>query len=141
MMNFSELIKANQNNVKNIIRLITKQDNEDLEQEVYIKAWKNANKYEERGNFKSWISTIAKNVSKDYLKSSYFKNNQVIDYYQFFLDLYNYLDSQNFSFLKYQIIDLFISLNNLADLNTSSVMITSFNLKNSESLNFTLFKF
>ena len=43
---------------------------------------------------------------------SYFKNNQVIDYYQFFLDLYNYLDSQNFSFLKYQIIDLFISLNN-----------------------------
>lgn len=43
---------------------------------------------------------------------SYFKNNQVIDYYQFFLDFYNYLDSQNFSFLKYQIIDLFISLNN-----------------------------
>ena len=76
MMNFRELIEANQNNVKNIIRLITKQDNEDLEQEVYIKAWKNANKYEERGNFKSWISTIAKNVSKDYLKSSYFKNNQ-----------------------------------------------------------------
>lgn len=76
MMNFSELIKANQNNVKNIIRLITKQDNEDLEQEVYIKAWKNADKYEERGNFKSWISTIAKNVSKDYLKSAWFRNNQ-----------------------------------------------------------------
>ena len=75
-MNFSELIKANQNNVKNIIRLITKQDNEDLEQEVYIKAWKNVDKYEERGNFKSWISTIAKNVSKDYLKSAWFKNNQ-----------------------------------------------------------------
>ena len=42
---------------------------------------------------------------------SYFKNNQKLDYYQFFLDLYNYLDSQNFSFLKYQIIDLFSSLN------------------------------
>lgn len=73
MMKFSELIKANKENVKNIIRLITKQDNEDLEQEVYIKAWKNADKYEERGNFKSWINTIAKNVSKDYLKSATFK--------------------------------------------------------------------
>ena len=67
-MNFNDLIKANKQNVKNIIRLITKQDNEDLEQEVYIKAWKNASKYEERGSFKSWITTIAKNVSKDYLK-------------------------------------------------------------------------
>lgn len=73
-MNFNELIKANKQNVKNIIRLITNQDNEDLEQEVYVKAWKNADKYEERGNFKSWINTIAKNVSKDYLKSAYFKN-------------------------------------------------------------------
>ena len=75
-MNFNELINSNKENVKNIIRLITKQDNEDLEQEVFIKAWKNSDKYEERGNFKSWISTIAKNVSKDYLKSAQFKNSQ-----------------------------------------------------------------
>ena len=74
-MNFNELINANKQNVKNIIRLITNQDNEDLEQEVYVKAWKKADKYEERGNFKSWINTIAKNVSKDYLKSAYFKNS------------------------------------------------------------------
>ena len=74
-MNFSDLIKSNKQNVKNVIRLITKQDNEDLEQEVYIKAWKNADKYEEKGNFKSWITTIAKNVSKDYLKSAWFKRN------------------------------------------------------------------
>ena len=70
MMNFNDLIKSNKQNVKNIIRLITKQDNEDLEQEVYVRVWKNAEKYQERGNFKSWISTIAKNVSKDFLKSS-----------------------------------------------------------------------
>ena len=75
MMNFNELIKANKQNVKNIIRLITKQDNEDLEQEVYVKVWKNADKYEERGSFKSWISTVAKNVSKDYLKSAGFRNS------------------------------------------------------------------
>ncbi len=75
MMNFNELIKINKQNVKNIIRLITKQDNEDLEQEVYVRAWKNADKYEERGNFKSWINTIAKNVSKDYLKSASYRNS------------------------------------------------------------------
>ena len=74
-MNFNDLIKSNKQNVKNIIRLITKQENEDLEQEVYIKAWKNVDKYEERGNFKSWINTVAKNVSKDYLKSAGFKNS------------------------------------------------------------------
>jgi len=74
-MNFNDLIKSNKQNVKNIIRLITKQDNEDLEQEVYVKVWKNAEKYQERGNFKSWISTIAKNVSKDFLKSSSYKNS------------------------------------------------------------------
>lgn len=74
-MNFNDLIKSNKQNVKNIIRLITKQDNEDLEQEVYVKAWKNADKYEERGSFKSWICTVARNVSKDYLKSAYFKNS------------------------------------------------------------------
>ena len=75
MMNFSDLIKSNKQNVKNIIRLITKQDNEDLEQEVYVRVWKNAEKYQERGNFKSWINTIAKNVSKDFLKSSSYKNS------------------------------------------------------------------
>lgn len=73
-MNFNELIKKNKQNVKNIIRLITKEENnEDLEQEVYVKVWKNSEKYKESGTFSSWINTIAKNVSKDYLKSSYYK--------------------------------------------------------------------
>ncbi len=75
-MNFDEIIKANKQNIKNIVRLITKKENEDIEQEVYIKLWKNADKYEERGSIKSWINTIAKNTSKDYLKSSVFKNEQ-----------------------------------------------------------------
>ena len=69
-MDFKELIKTNKQNVQNIIKLITKESNEDLEQEVYLKAWKNADKYKEQGTFKSWINTIAKNVSKDYLKSA-----------------------------------------------------------------------
>ena len=57
-MNFNEIYELNKQNVKSIIRLITKQDNEDLEQEVYIKAWKNADKYQERGSFKSWINAM-----------------------------------------------------------------------------------
>ena len=72
-MKFEDLIKANK---QNIIRMITKQDNEDIEQEVYIKLWKNSEKYEERGSLKSWVNTIAKNASKDYLKSSVVKNEQ-----------------------------------------------------------------
>ena len=75
-MNFQEIIEKNRTNIKNIIKMITKEENEDLEQEVYIKAWKNSDKYKEQGSFKSWINTIAKNVSKDYLKSSYKKQEQ-----------------------------------------------------------------
>lgn len=77
-MNFKELIESNQNNVRSIIRLITKETNEDIEQEVYIKVWKNSDNYKERGSFKSWINTIAKNVSKDYLKSVQKRNQDCL---------------------------------------------------------------
>lgn len=77
-MNFKEIIKNNQNNVRSIIRLITKETNEDLEQEVFVKVWKNSDKYKEQGSFKSWINTIAKNVSKDYLKSVQKRNQAAI---------------------------------------------------------------
>lgn len=77
-MDFKELIKNNQSNVRSIIRLITKETNEDLEQEVYVKVWKNADKYTDKGSFKSWINTIAKNVSKDYLKSAHKKNQDTM---------------------------------------------------------------
>ena len=75
-MNFDDLIRTNKQNIKNIVRLITKQDNEDIEQEVYIKLWKNSNKYQEKGSLKSWVNTIAKNASKDYLKSAAVRNEQ-----------------------------------------------------------------
>lgn len=72
-MDFNKVIQTNKQNIKSIIRLITKEDNEDLEQEVYLKIWKNSDKYKERGSIKSWISMITKNTSLDYLKSSYHK--------------------------------------------------------------------
>lgn len=77
-MNFKEIIKNNQNNVRSIIRLITKETNEDLEQEVFVKVWKNSERYNEHGSFKSWINTIAKNVSKDYLKSVQKRNQDAL---------------------------------------------------------------
>ncbi len=77
-MNFKEIIKNNQNNVRSIIRLITKETNEDLEQEVFVKVWKNSERYNEQGSFKSWINTIAKNVSKDYLKSVQKRNQDAL---------------------------------------------------------------
>lgn len=77
-MDFKEIIKINRNNVKSIIKLITKENNEDLEQEVYIKVWKNSEKYKEQGSFKSWINAIAKNVSRDYLKSVQKRNQDAL---------------------------------------------------------------
>lgn len=76
MMDFNKLVRENKKNIQNIIRLVTKEDNEDLEQEVYIRVLKHADKYKEQGTFKSWISTIAKNISKDYLKSASYKTRE-----------------------------------------------------------------
>ncbi len=50
--------------------------NEDIEQEVYIRTFKNLNKYEERNKFSSWISVITANICRDYLKSAFFKNQK-----------------------------------------------------------------
>ena len=68
-MDFKNLIEENKQNVKNVIKKFMGRENEDLEQEVYIRVL-TAKKYEEKGSFKSWINLITANVSKDYLKSA-----------------------------------------------------------------------
>ena len=55
---------------------MTGSQNEDIEQEVYIRTWKNIDKYKEHGKFKSWVSTITANLCRDYMKSSYFRHSQ-----------------------------------------------------------------
>ena len=75
-MDFNKLINENKKNIKKIIHAITGAENEDLEQEVCIKIWKNSDKYKEQGFAKSWISTIVKNTSLDYLKSAYHRTSQ-----------------------------------------------------------------
>lgn len=78
-MDLKEIIKANKENVKNIIRMISGSENEDLEQEVYLRVWKNSDKYEEKGSIKGWISTITKNITKDYLKSAVVKREKLLE--------------------------------------------------------------
>ena len=64
------------NNIKKIISNMTGSENEDIEQEVYIRTWKNIDKYKEKGKFKSWLNTITANLCRDYMKSSYFRHSQ-----------------------------------------------------------------
>ncbi len=44
------------------------QNAEDITQETFIKVWKNLKKYDKNKSFKSWIYTIAKNTTFDFLK-------------------------------------------------------------------------
>lgn len=77
-MNIKKIIENNQQYVKNLIKTITNtHNNEDIEQEVYIKLWKNHDKYEENGKFKSWIKTITLNATKDFLKSKQIKQSNM----------------------------------------------------------------
>ena len=69
-MDLKKIIINHGNTVRNIVKRITNEQNEDLEQEVYTKIWKNSDKYEEKGVLNAWVRTISANLSKDYLKSS-----------------------------------------------------------------------
>ena len=71
-----EILTQYGNNIRKIISNMTGSNNEDIEQEVYIRAYKNLNKYKENGKFKSWISTITANVCRDYMKSAYFRHSK-----------------------------------------------------------------
>ncbi len=68
-----KIIQENKNIIQSIIVRFTGNYNEDLEQEVYIKTWKNFKNYKEQNKFTQWISIITKNTCKDYLKSKAFK--------------------------------------------------------------------
>lgn len=69
-----DIINKNRLKVQQIIKKFTGEYNEDLEQEVYTKAFKNLDKYEERNKFSQWIATISANLCRDYLRSAGFQN-------------------------------------------------------------------
>lgn len=62
--------------IRSIIKKLTGSYNEDVEQEVYIKAWKNLDNYKEEGKFLQWIGVLTANVCRDYFKSKQFKMSQ-----------------------------------------------------------------
>ena len=77
-MNIKKIIETNRQYVKNLIKTITNtHNNEDIEQEVYIKLWKNRDKYEEKGTLKSWVKTITLNATQDFLKSKQNKQSSI----------------------------------------------------------------
>lgn len=43
-------------------------DAEDVAQDVFVKAWRNLKKFDQRKSFKTWIFAIAKNTAFDHLK-------------------------------------------------------------------------
>lgn len=64
-----DIITENKGLVRAIIRKFTGSYNEDIEQEVFIKTWRNLDHYKEEGKFKQWISVLTANVCRDYFKS------------------------------------------------------------------------
>ncbi len=71
-----KIVEQNRGFIKSIIKKITGSYNEDLEQEVYIKAWRNLEHYNEQGKLRSWLAMITKSVCLDYFKSSAYHQSQ-----------------------------------------------------------------
>jgi RNA polymerase sigma factor (sigma-70 family) len=65
---------------KQILRYVSTQENaEDVLQEVYIKAWKNFDKYDSnKGRLYTWMVNIAKNEAIDYLRSKKLENSKSV---------------------------------------------------------------
>lgn len=64
------------NFIRSIIKKFTGSYDEDLEQEVYLKAWQNKDKYKEEGKPRQWLGVLTANLCRDYFKSRFFKENQ-----------------------------------------------------------------
>ncbi len=67
---FKKLVKQNLRSVYNLAYRYAnnKNDAEDITQEAFLKAWKNVKKFDAQKNFKTWVLTIAKNTTFDFLR-------------------------------------------------------------------------
>ena len=72
-----EIIYQNKSRIRSINRKMTGSDNEDIEQEVYIKVWQNKEEYQEKGKFSQWINTITINLCRDFFRSKTYRQKQI----------------------------------------------------------------
>lgn len=72
-----EIIYQNKSRIRSIIRKMTGSDNENIEQEVYIKVWQNKEVYQEKGKFSQWINTITINLCRDFFRSKTYRQKQI----------------------------------------------------------------
>ena len=71
-----EIMRDYGSNIRNLIMSITGNRNAtDIEQEVYIKIWRNLTRYREQGSLWAWVKRITVNTCKDHLKSKQFNND------------------------------------------------------------------
>lgn len=68
-----DIIAENRSRIRAIIKKLTGSYNEDIEQEVYVKTWRNLGNYQENGKFRQWISALTANVCRDYFRSRQYK--------------------------------------------------------------------
>jgi RNA polymerase sigma-70 factor, ECF subfamily len=64
------IVKQHLKSVYNYAYRMTKNQNEaeDITQEVFVKVWKNLNKFDKEKNLKTWLFAITRNTAIDYLR-------------------------------------------------------------------------
>ncbi len=66
-----DIINNHKGLIRSVIRRVTGSYNEDIEQEVYIKTWRNVQNYQDQGKFKQWLCALTANVCCDYFRSKF----------------------------------------------------------------------
>ena len=93
---FEKLYDLYSESVQGIVFNIVREQSiaEEVTQDVFIKAWNNAESYsEKKGRFFTWIINIARNAAIDKVRSKNFKNNTKNLDAEFFVDILEDHDS------------------------------------------------
>jgi len=76
--NIDNIVKDYGKNIRSVINSFSViKNNQDVEQEVYIKVWKNIHFYQNKGNLWRWLKMITVNACKDHIKSKSFTQCQI----------------------------------------------------------------
>lgn len=93
---FEELYNMYRDSMHGVIYNIVRDHDiaEELMQDVFIKAWNNADSYSaEKGRFFTWILNIARNAAIDKTRSKAFKNSKKNLDAEYFVDILEHEDS------------------------------------------------